>query len=101
MSGARRGAWEAGRVIRAGPADASYEAFVPHPLPPDLVIDADLLRRLSAADRAIGQLAGLGRTLPNPHLLMGLFIRREAVLSSRIEGTRTFTGTCCRCRCCT
>lgn len=89
MSRARRGVGEAGRVIRAGPADAPYEAFVPHPLPPDLVIDADLLRRLSAADRAIGELAGLGRTLPNPHLLMGLFIRREAVLSSRIEGTRT------------
>lgn len=44
---------------------------------------------LSDADRALGELSGLGRTMPNPHLLIGPFIRREAVLSSRIEGTQT------------
>ena len=43
---------------------------------------------LSEADRALGELAGLGRSLPNPHLLIRPFVRREAVLSSRIEGTR-------------
>jgi Fic family protein len=43
---------------------------------------------LSEADRALGELVGLGRTLPNPHLLIRPFVRREAVLSSRIEGTR-------------
>jgi Fic family protein len=48
-----------------------------------------LLRALSDADRAIGELAGLGRTVPNPQLLIRPFIRREAVLSSRIEGTQT------------
>lgn len=42
---------------------------------------------LSEADRALGELAGLGRTIPNPHLLISPFMRREAVLSSRIEGT--------------
>ncbi|MDQ2836831.1 MAG: Fic family protein [Actinomycetota bacterium] len=46
------------------------------------------MRQLSAADRAIGELAGLGRGLPNPHLLSRALMRREAVLSSRIEGTR-------------
>jgi len=79
----------AGRFIAAGPPEARYQAFLPDPLPPVLAFDAELIRRLSSADRAIGELAGLGRTLPNPLLLMGLFARREAVLSSRIEGTRT------------
>src|SRR5262249_49167957 len=48
-----------------------------------------LMSRLSAADQALGELAGAGRRLPNPHLLIRPFIRREAVLSSRIEGTVT------------
>lgn len=51
--------------------------------------EVELVGLLSDADRALGQLAGLGRAVPNPHLLIGPFIRREAVLSSRIEGTQT------------
>jgi Fic family protein len=47
-----------------------------------------LARTLSETDRALSQLAGVGRTMPNPHLLIGPFVRREAVLSSRIEGTQ-------------
>lgn len=50
------------------------------------------MRALSDADRAVGQLAGEGRRLPNPHLLIRPFIRREAVLSSRIEGTQATLG---------
>jgi Fic family protein len=46
-----------------------------------------LVRTLSEADRALGELAGLGHTMPNPHILIGPFLRQEAVLSSRIEGT--------------
>ncbi|MFH1738167.1 MAG: Fic family protein [bacterium] len=66
-----------------------YLAFVPNPLPPTLNLDAGgLVSELSAADRALGQLAGVGQTLPNPHLLIGPFMKREAVLSSRIEGTQ-------------
>lgn len=53
-----------------------------------LALDLALVQALSAADRAIGELAGLGRNMPNPHLLIQPFIRREAVLSSRIEGTQ-------------
>lgn len=78
----------AGRVIRVGEGEAAYWAFIPHPLPPKLLLDWPLMNALSEADRALGQLAGLGRTVPNPHLLIGPFVRREAVLSSRIEGTR-------------
>jgi len=77
-----------GRVIRVGQGQTVYWAFVPNPLPPPLTFDAALIRSLSEADRALGELAGLGRTFPNPHLLINPFVRREAVLSSRIEGTQ-------------
>ena len=63
-------------------------AFVPAALPPQLLYDADLVLLLSRADAALSELAGLGRYLPNPHLLIVLYTWREAVLSSRIEGTR-------------
>lgn len=74
-----------GRVIRT---DRGYFAFVPAPLEPEIQLDLELVGALSAADRAVSELAGIARTLPNPHLLIRPFIRREAVLSSRIEGTQ-------------
>jgi Fic family protein len=64
-------------------------AFKPYPLPPDLSLDLDLFNALSQASLALGELAGLGRNIPNPNLLIRPFIRREAVLSLRIEGTQT------------
>ena len=69
-----------------------YQAFVPAPPPPPLTWDEGLTVRLSSADRAVGRLAGEGRRLPNPHLLIRPFIRKEAVLSSRIEGTQATLG---------
>jgi Fic family protein len=63
-------------------------AFLPNPLPPTLEITWELAERISDADRALGELAGVARTIPNPHLLIEPFTRREAVLSSRIEGTQ-------------
>jgi Fic family protein len=78
-----------GKVIKVGRGEAAYWAYVPNPLPPDLEPDWELASLLSEADRALSELAGVGRTLPNPHLLIGPFVRREAVLSSRIEGTIT------------
>jgi Fic family protein len=77
---------EAGRVVRL---PQGYAAFVPAPLPPAIAYDRDLVGGLSRADAALGELSGLGRLLPNPHLLIAPYVRREAVLSSRIEGTRT------------
>ncbi|NPA31785.1 MAG: Fic family protein, partial [Chloroflexi bacterium] len=76
-----------GRVVRVGQGRAAYWAFVPAPLPPRLAYTPRLLQMLSSADRAVGELAGLGRALHNPWLLVQPFLRREAVLSSRIEGT--------------
>jgi len=78
----------AGRLLKVWQARPPYWAFVPNPLPPHIEFDRALVSALSDADRALGELAGLGRTLPNPNLLIRPFIRREAVLSSRIEGTQ-------------
>lgn len=69
-----------------------YAAFVPDPLPPVLTSSWPLSSRLAAAEYALGALQGIGRTLPNPHLLIAPFARREAVLSSRIEGTNATVG---------
>jgi Fic family protein len=77
---------QAGKVIQTR---EGYSAFVPAPLPPDLAYGPDLVLALSAADAALSELSGLGRHLPNPHLLIAPYVRREAVLSSRIEGTKT------------
>ena len=77
-----------GQLIKVGQGATAYRAFVPHPLPPAISPDWELSRHISAADRALSELAGVGRTMPNPHLLINPFIRREAVLSSRIEGTQ-------------
>ena len=77
---------EAGRVVEI--THGGY-AFVPTPLPPAINYTAELVRQLSRADQALSELSGLGRHLPNPHILIGSYVKREAVLSSRIEGTRT------------
>jgi len=78
-----------GRLV---PFPSGYSAFVPDPLPPRLEFTPGLLRALSDADRLVGQLAGEGRSLPNPHLFIRPFVKREAVLSSRIEGTQATLG---------
>ena len=75
----------AGRVVRTA---QGYAAFVPALLPPKLQYDEGLVVSLSRADAALSELSGLGRHLPNPHLLIAPYVRREAVLSSRIEGTK-------------
>jgi len=65
-----------------------YWAFVPDRLPPALELSWKLMAEISSAERGISELAGVTRTLPNPHLLIRPFMSREAVLSSRIEGTQ-------------
>ena len=69
-----------------------YSTFIPDPLPPEIEWTPRIVAALSDADRAIGRLAGEGRRLPNPHVLMRPFVAREAVLSSRIEGTKATLG---------
>jgi len=78
-----------GKVINAL---AGYQAFIPNPLPPKFEWDNALVKSLSRADHILGMLSREGAKLPNPHLLMRPFIAREAVLSSRIEGTQATLG---------
>jgi Fic family protein len=70
---------------------SGYSAFVPAPLPPNppLIMDAELTRLLSEADRSLGRLDGVGLVLPNPDLFVAMYVRQEAVLSSQIEGTQS------------
>jgi Fic family protein len=72
-------------------ADESVRAFVPSPLPPDppLEIAGELARRLDHAHIALGRLDGVSGTLPDPHLFLYAYVRKEAVLSSQIEGTQS------------
>jgi Fic family protein len=69
-----------------------YSAFVPAALPPAMDWKPRLIKLLSEADRLVGKLAGEGGRLSNPHILMRPFTRREAVLSSKIEGTQATLG---------
>lgn len=68
-----------------------YRAFIPAPLPPDpsLQLKGELQALLSQADRALGRLDGSVSTLPNPDLFVFMYVRKEAVLSSQIEGTQS------------
>ena len=80
---------KAGRVIKSL---KGYNAFIPNALPPNIEWNNQLVGALSRADFVLGKLAREGSRLPNPHLLMRPFITREAVLSSRIEGTHATIG---------
>lgn len=73
-------------------AESGYRAYIPNPLPPPIEWSSSLVQTLSQADLLIGRLAGEGRRLPNPHILIRPFIQREAVLSSKIEGTQATLG---------
>jgi Fic family protein len=75
----------AGKVIRT---PRGYWTFIPNPLPPTIRWSSSLISSVGAAERALGKLDSLANTLPSPHILVRPFIRHEAVLSSRIEGTR-------------
>jgi Fic family protein len=73
------------------PQPGGYHAFIPAPLPPDppVQLGGKLQKLLSQADRALGRLDGSIQTLPNPDLFVLMYVRKEAVLSSQIEGTQS------------
>jgi Fic family protein len=75
-----------------GPGLDEYLAYRPRPLPWDLTLEPATVRELSDAEAALGRLAGAGRLLPNPHLLVRPHLSREAVASTRIEGTQASLG---------
>jgi len=76
-----------GRLIKTA---RNYWAFIPNPLPPAGLdkFSAEFVRILSEADRGIGALKSLSNLIPNPNLLVAPYVRKEAVQSSRIEGTQ-------------
>lgn len=67
-----------------------YKAFVPKPLPPDpsIQLDGEMILLLSQAAMALGRLDGMSTTLPNVDLFVAMYVNKEAVLSSQIEGTQ-------------
>lgn len=93
----RRSATEKSRadiVQRAGRyvlQPQGYQAFMPAPLPPEppVRLEGELQTRLSQADQALGRLDGSIQTLPDPDLFVFMYVRKEAVLSSQIEGTQS------------
>ncbi|MDB9322418.1 Fic family protein [Nodularia spumigena CS-586/05] len=91
MSSFTKRSERAGRWVQQGSGETSYEAFIPAPLPPvpAIKVDSVLQRRLEAAGLALGRLDGIGRILPGPEELLYSYIRKEAVLSSQIEGTQS------------
>jgi Fic family protein len=80
--------FRAGRYIKQ---PNHYSAFMPEPLPPapSLAIDGAMQTILSKADRALGRLDGSIQTLPDPDMFVFMYVRKEAVLSSQIEGTQS------------
>jgi len=78
----------AGRFVRQ---PAGYQAFIPAPLPPSppVVLDGEIVALLSRADLALGRLDGIVKVVPDPDFFVAMYVRREAVLSSQIEGTQS------------
>ncbi|MDP2182095.1 MAG: Fic family protein [Actinomycetota bacterium] len=80
--------YRAGRYVRQ---PQGYLAFIPAPLPPHppIKMDDEMVALLSDADRALGRLDGSIQTLPDPEIFVFMYVRKEAVLSSQIEGTQS------------
>lgn len=80
-----------GHPVRRATADEPFDAFVPRPLPPSPPVDLSGERneRLGAADRALGRLDGVFSILPERFHFLYQYVRKEAVLSSQIEGTQS------------
>ena len=77
---------ESGRLVAT---DRGHAAFVPAPLPPRLSYSDEFVLALSRADAALSELSGFVGGLRDPQLIVAPFLRQEAILSSRIEGTPT------------
>ena len=81
-----------GRYVSGSMAESRYQAFIPAPLPPDPPLDltgSELIARKERADQALGRLDGITLMLPDPQLFLYQYVRKEALLSSQIEGTQS------------
>src|SRR5260370_22112915 len=89
QSDSPRGVPSAGRWVKTL---EGYRAFHPNSLPPSIEWTESLAVALANASTLVGKLAGEGRRLPNPHVLIRPFVRRESVFSSRLAGTQSTLG---------
>lgn len=90
MSDVRPANGRLGRFVETVAAGETIRAFVPSPLPPEPAVDVmGLLPKLIAAERALGRLDGVTMLLPRQELFLYMYVRKEAVLSSQIEGTQS------------
>ena len=81
-----------GHYVQGSLAGSRYQAFVPDPLPPQPALDLtahDLIARKERADQALGRLDGITLMQPDPQLFLYQYVRKEALLSSQIEGTQS------------
>lgn len=80
----------AGKLVVQQTGPDGFSAFIPNSLPPDppLVYDDEIKNLVEKANRALGRLDGATYMLPNPDLFLYMYVRKEAVLSSQIEGTQ-------------
>ncbi len=81
-----------GHYVTGSLAGSRYQAFIPDPLPPKPPLDfatAELVARKERADQALGRLDGITLMLPDPELFLYQYVRKEALLSSQIEGTQS------------
>lgn len=77
-----------GEFVRNMTGEAEYFSFRPSPLPPELNMDEELLRLLLEANRRLAQLDMASRLIPNTELFVSMYVRKEALMSSQIEGTQ-------------
>ncbi len=70
--------------------DMQYKSFMPNPLPPipSIKIDEEIIQLLAKANRSMGILEGFSRQIPDIDLFVSMYVRKEALLSSQIEGTQ-------------
>src|SRR3546814_3425916 len=81
-----------GHYVPGSLAGSRYRAFIPDPLPPEPPLDfsaAELVARKERADQALGRLDGITTMLPDPEIFLYQYVRKEALLSSQIEGTQS------------
>lgn len=80
----------AGRFVNNLSGEMAYRSFKPAPLPPDppVELDAEMIRKLVEANRSIAILEGLSSRIPNMDLFVSMYVRKEALVSSQIEGTQ-------------
>ena len=88
MDASRYNAPRFGTATREPGNKAAFTYFLPTYIPRDITLEPGSVLALSEADSALGYLQGLGHLIRDPDLLIGPFLTREAVASSRIEGTR-------------